>query len=529
MGSSMFRKIGFASLIMMASVFASRVIGLVREMVIASAGGASGHVDAYQIAFVLPEILNHVVASGFLSITFIPIFTRYLASGDEEGGWRAFSLVMTVFGSLLLVMIAVAEIFASDLVQLLAPGITDPALLGAATHMTRIILPAQIFFFAGGLFMAVQFARERFAVAALAPLVYNLGIISGGLFLGGRLGMAGFSWGVLGGAFFGNFVLQWIGARRVGLRFRPVFDLGHPDLATYIRLTLPLMLGLTMLFSTEIFLKFFGSYLAEGGIAGLNYALRIMFILVALVGQAVGVASFPFMARLVVEDRLEEMCRLLDTLLKHLGLVMPFSALFMVLRREIVVICYQRGRFDAGAVDLTTEALGWLMIGAVAFAAQTVVVRGFYAMQNTLLPSVIGTAAVLLSLPLYILGLKAGGIGGVALACSLAAVIQAALLYGIWNRRTGNRQGRTVWRAYLKTAAGSVVLGGVAWGVRQVLLGWIEPVGFVGSLAVAAGTGMVFCLLLVGVARRLGMNGVHIVIQRLLARWTRRAQPSVHS
>ncbi|MBI9085177.1 MAG: murein biosynthesis integral membrane protein MurJ [Desulfobacterales bacterium] len=522
----MFRKIGFASLIMMASVFASRVIGLVREMVIASAGGASGHVDAYQIAFVLPEILNHVVASGFLSITFIPIFTRYLAAGDEEGGWRAFSLVMTVFGTFLVVMIAVAEIFAWDLVRLLAPGITDPVLLGAATHMTRIILPAQFFFFAGGLFMAVQFARERFAIAALAPLVYNLGIICGGLLLGGRLGMAGFAWGVLGGAFFGNFALQWIGARRAGLRFTPVFDLGHSDLRTYVRLTLPLMLGLTMLFSTEIFLKFFGSYLAEGGIAGLNYALRIMFILVALVGQAVGVASFPFMARLVVEDRIEEMSRLLDTLLRHLALVMPLSALFMVLRREIVVICYQRGRFDAGAVDLTTEALGWLMIGAVAFAAQTVVVRGFYAMQNTLLPSVLGTVAVLLSLPLYIIGLKAGGIAGVALACSLAAVIQAVLLYAIWNRRTGSPGGLTVWRTYLKTAMGSVVLGGLAWGVRQALIVWIEPAGAAGSLVVAAGTGAVFCLLLVVAARRLGIEGFDAVAGRLRARWVRRAQPS---
>ena len=140
-----------------------------REMVIASVGGATGHVDAYQVAFILPEILNHVVASGFLSITFIPIFTRYLAAGDKEGGWRVFSLVMTVFGTFLALMIVGAEVFAADLVRLLAPGLSDPALLAAATAMTRIILPAQFFFFTGGLFMAVQFATERFAIAALAP------------------------------------------------------------------------------------------------------------------------------------------------------------------------------------------------------------------------------------------------------------------------------------------------------------------------------------------------------------------------
>ena len=252
--------------------------------------------DAYQIAFALPEILNHVVASGFLSITFIPVFARYLSRDMEEQGFEVFSLVFNGFGLILVTGIIGAMIWTPFFVHLLAPGITDPATFSLAVRMTRIILPAQFFFFAGGLFMAVQFAREKFLIPALAPLIYNSGIICGGLFLYPSLGMEGFAWGVLGGAFAGNFVLQWAGAARQGLKFRFLINFFHPDFIHYVRITLPFMVGLTVTFSTEILMKFFGSFLAPGHIAAMNYALRIMFILVGLFGQAVGMASYPFMA-----------------------------------------------------------------------------------------------------------------------------------------------------------------------------------------------------------------------------------------
>ena len=216
-------------------------MGLIREMVIAGVAGADTAVDAYRVAFVVPEILNHILASGFLSVTFIPIFSGYLAEKRDDEGWHVFSLILTVFGAFLLVLVLVAEIFAPSLIGLLAPGRTDPVFLAMAVRMTRIILPAQVFFFAGGLLMAVQFAREQFFIPALAPLVYNLGIILGGVLLAAFCGMEGFAWGVLGGSLVGNFAIQIWGARRIGMRFAPVWQWRHPDLWRYLRLTLPLM------------------------------------------------------------------------------------------------------------------------------------------------------------------------------------------------------------------------------------------------------------------------------------------------
>ena len=213
---SIYKKVGIAAVIMMASVFLSRLFGLFRLMTIAYVGGRNGDVDAYQAAFVIPEILNHIVASGFLSITFIPIFSRYLSQHQEAQGWEVFSIILTCFGSLLLLFIILAHVLAPDLVALLARGRPDPVFREHVVRMTRIIMPAQFFFFAGGLFMAVQFAKEKFLIPALAPLIYNLGIIAGGFGLGTRVGMEGFSWGVLAGAFCGNFVLQWWGGAASG-------------------------------------------------------------------------------------------------------------------------------------------------------------------------------------------------------------------------------------------------------------------------------------------------------------------------
>ena len=465
--SSLNKRVGFAALIMMASVLLSRVIGLLREMVIARYGGAAAEVDAYNIAFIIPEILNHVVASGFLSVTFIPIFSEYLAAQREEEGWKVFSAILSVFGVVLAVLMALAWLLAPYLVPLFAPGITSAEVLRSATRMTRIILPAQLFFFAGGLLMAVQFVKEQFKLPALAPLIYNLGIILGGITFARWIKMEGFAWGALAGAFMGNFLLQYFGAKRAGMKLSFSFEVYHPDLKKYLLLTLPLMAGLTMTFSTEFFARFFGSYLPAGGVAAVNYALRVVFILVGFFGQAAGVASFPYLARLAAEDKLGEMNQLLnDTLRRFIALVIPFSALLIVLRHEIIFILFQRGRFDALATARTAEALALLAIGAFAFAAQTVVVRGYYATQNTLFPTLVGTLAVVASLPLYWFGVQEFGGKGLALAIAASAILQVALLYELWNRRSANAASRQVYAFFGKVMVLSAILG--------VLLHWVK-------------------------------------------------------
>ncbi len=489
-----YKRIGFAAMIMMGSVFLSRIIGVAREMVIAHIGGVSGGVDAYQVAFVVPEILNHIVASGFLSISFIPIFSKYLAEGRKEEGWRVFSLIMFCFGGALLLLIGLAEFFAEPLVGLLAPGLAPGPTAAFAVKMTRIVMPAQFFFFCGGLFMAVQFANGRFLVPALAPLIYNIGIITGGILLGPRLGMAGFAWGALLGGFLGNFVVQYGGARRVGMKFyRPA---PHPDLKEYIRLTLPLMLGLTPVFSLEIFFRFFGSFLPTGGIASINYGFRIMFILVGLFGQALGTAFYPFMARLVTENKIEAANELLNTTLRYITLSIPLCVLMMVLRQEVVFLLFERGSFDAKATAATAQVLLFLLPGAVAIATYTIVVRGFYASKDTLFPAVFCTIGALLTVPCYFFGIKWMGASGIGLAMSFSAFFQVILLFWAWNRRSKNAASVVVYKSFFKMICFGIGLFILLERLRPFLSKGIDASTIHGSLMLCGMVGSLGLLLI---------------------------------
>ncbi len=516
--SQTLKKIGFASFIMMASVFASRLIGLAREATIAMVGGATSGVDAYQVAFVIPEILNHVVASGFLSITFIPIFTRYISEKNETEGFRVFSIIFNGFGLALLLFMAVTIAFAPELIRLLAPGLKDASTIDLAVRMTRIIIPAQFFFFSGGLFMAVQFARERFFIPALAPLIYNIGIITGGYFLYPILGMEGFAWGVLGGAFAGSFLLQLYGARKVGLRYWLTFDLKHPDFIRYILLTLPLMLGLTMTFSTEILMKFFGSFLNEGSISAMNYALRIMFILVGFFGQAVGMASYPFLAQLAAKKDFVQLNTIMNQTLKFIFLVIPFSVLFMVVRQEVVMILFQRGAFDSQATALTSGVLPYFMLGAFAFSAQTIVSRGYFATQNTLFPALFSTACVLGTLPLIYLGMNFMGVKGVAFGLSLSVTVTCLALFEAWNRRSNNIKKSEVYLFLIKIILVSICIGIALQAIYLGVIRILVPGSLIANLTICVVMGLIF-LMIFGVTGKLfRIQEIHTLYEKIFRR-----------
>ncbi len=514
-GSRPINTIGAATLIMMGSIFLSRITGVAREMLLAAVSGAGSEVDAYRVAFVLPEILNHILASGFLSVTFIPIFSLYLTENEEADGWYTFSNIFTVFGALLLMLILAGMLLAPQVVPLLAAGRQDPEFIALAVRMTRITLPAQFFFFAGGMLMAVQYSRAHFLLPALAPLIYNLGIICGGWLLGRRLGVEGFCWGALAGAAIGSFAIQLAGAVQIGMKFRPTFDLGHPDLKRYIKLTLPLMVGLTMVFSTELFSKFFGSFLPEGAIAWIDYAMRVMLILVGFFGQAVGVASYPLMARLAAQGRMAELNDTINKVLRYLAIVIPVSVLVAILRHEIVAVLFQRGRFTPEDTRMTALTLACLMVGAIAFVSQTVVNRGFYATQNTLLPAVFGTAAVIASLPVYWLGLTALGVAGVGLAISASALFQTVLLFAVWNRRSGNQAAGGVYRAYLAATVAGLVIGAILWPLHRTLQAVLENPTLIANLSVIGIVSVTFAVLTGLWGWFFKVEGIHYLIGRV--------------
>ncbi|MGE5246706.1 MAG: murein biosynthesis integral membrane protein MurJ [Verrucomicrobiota bacterium] len=448
---------GRAAALMMASVFLSRILGYARDAVIAYQHGATPDTDAYFAAFTIPDFLNYLLAGGALSITFIPIFSRYLAEGREEEGFRSFSTIATIMGTAMVFFIVLGEFLAGRVIPLVAPGFSA-AQASVAARLTRIVLPAQVFFYLGGLLMAIQYARKQFFLPALAPLVYNAAIIAGGLLAGRDHGMEGFAWGVVAGSFLGNFALQLYGARRGTFAFRPRIDFADPGLKEFIRLSIPIMLGFSLVMVDEWTTRVFGSFLLVGAITWLNNARRLMLVPVGIFGQASGVASFPFLSGLMAQGKKQEMWDTLSLTLRWVFLVSSaVAAAVFVLSREVVLLVYQRGAFNIDDTMHTATALSAFGIGIPFWCAQSIVSRGFFAMKDTWTPTIAGTAAWVVALPIYYLLQRSYGVFGLALASTAGILLYAGALYAILMRRTVGRKGIPELLEYGRMAAAAVL------------------------------------------------------------------------
>src|SRR5271170_3780210 len=292
-----------ATLLLMLSAFLSRIIGLVRVKYIAYLFGAGPQTDAFNSAFQLPDMIEYLVLGGAASVTFVTILSRYRESGRDEDGARAMSVILT---SMLLVLggaILFAEFFAPLYVRWWFKGFT-PEQSALCTAMTRILLPGQLLFFAGGVFGSVMLVRKQFALQAVTPLIYNVGIILGGVFLAKLMGIRSLAWGALAGVFVGPFTMNAIGAHRAGVRYRPMIDWSNPGLREWVRLSIPLMLGVSLVSFDSWIMNYFASG-DHGAITLLAYAKNLFAAPVAL-GQAAGAASLPFLASLFGRSKTDE-------------------------------------------------------------------------------------------------------------------------------------------------------------------------------------------------------------------------------
>ena len=233
-----------ATLLLMGTVMVSRVIGYVREAYIAYAFGAGPQTDAYVAAFTLPDWLNYLVAGGAASITFISIYTRFLAEKREADAEKTFSIIITVMTVVMILGTIVTEILTPQFVRwMFGPTAThggfSPEQIELCVHLTRILLPAQIFFYVGGVVSAVLLSHRLFLFPALGPLLYNVFIIVGGVIGGRRMGIASLAYGALAGSLIGPFLASVIGAAKIGTGYKPSLDITNPAFREWVKLSLP--------------------------------------------------------------------------------------------------------------------------------------------------------------------------------------------------------------------------------------------------------------------------------------------------
>jgi putative peptidoglycan lipid II flippase len=418
----------------MASAFFSHIIGLVRLKYIALLFGSGMEADAFYAAFVLPDMISYFLVGGAASITFVTILTRYRETGREEEGQRSLSVILTTMFLVLGSAIVLAEIIAPWYVHWWFPGF-DPVKAALCTRLTRIVLPAQLFFFGGGVFGAVLLVRKQFSVQAVTPLIYNLGTIVGGLFLVHRLGVSSLAMGTLAGAILGPFLLNAVFAWRVGTRYRFILDWHDEGLREWVRLSLPLMVGVSLVSADNWIIAHFASNVM-GAVSLMTYAKQLFTAPMTILAQAAGAASMPFFASLWSKQRHYEFATgVADSVSRVASLGLLATSAMIALAVPLVELLFMGGRFS---LRDARECAGYFAIFSISmflWSAQAIYARAFYAAGNTFVPMAAGTVVTLVSLPIYYSLYHGYGAIGLAVASDIGIAMQTVALAVLLHRR----------------------------------------------------------------------------------------------
>jgi putative peptidoglycan lipid II flippase len=425
-----------------------------------------------------------------------------MEKNQPREAWKTFSVVATVMTVIISVLIVLGEVFAHKLVLITNPGFAHiPHKVDDTVHLTRILLPAQLCFFLGGLMMGSLTARHIFIGQALGPIIYNIGIIIGGIFLTQTYGVAGLCFGAVGGALIGNLLLQWILVRRSGgyfvpppiretwtywkqkrtgeIRQMPATLAGywkHPGARKVWRLMLPVILGLALPPISTIINKMFASTLGNGPQSALMNANKLMNIPIAIFGQAAGIAIFPTMAAQAARKDMVALRRSVNFGVRSiLFLTIPASVFLIILSMPMVQLMLQTGKFSHEDAEIAAAALRSFAVGVFAWSTQAVVARGFYALQDTRTPVIVGTLVTILFftsnwlLIHFLHNRPFEATAGLALLTSISASVLMLVLLVLLGRRLCGLNMRRIAVSTAKILIASLVAGVVAFGVRIVM------------------------------------------------------------
>ncbi len=449
---------------MMASLFLSRVLGIIRDMIMAWQFGQNSSTDAYRLAFQIPDLLFFLVAGGALSSAFIPVFSEYLHTNREKEAWKLFSVVTTLMSIIVLAFIIFAWIFATPLASLIAGN--KQHLVPLVVVMSRIVLPAQFAFFVGGLMFGTLYSRQVFSIPGLGPNIYNIGIIFGALVLSQFFvpGVIGMSWGALIGAMLGSFLVPLWAMRRLGSHFEPSLDLSHPGVKKVFRLMAPVVLGLSLPGVYALIMQYFATfYPIEGVNTALDSGNRLMQAPLGIFGQSLALAAFPALAQFFAQDRMDlyrgQLGRTVRTVIY---LSMPVSALLIAVPRPIISLVFQHGRFTAQNTAMTASCVRMFGIGIVAWCVHPVLMRGYFAMHKSVKPIVMGTITTLVFVFLSWVFISLGmSFQSLALSGSLAAIFLAVTMCVGLSKDIGGLDLAGIAGAFGKTALASAIPGAI--------------------------------------------------------------------
>jgi putative peptidoglycan lipid II flippase len=455
----------------------SRILGYLRDVIIAKFFGASLATDAFIVANRIPNYLRRLFGEGTLNASLVPVFTEYLEQRSRKDAWELANVVITMVSSVLTLFVVLGMIFTPAVVQLIAPGFSESAEQFSLTVLlTRVTFPFALFMGLSASFMGILNSLKHFGSPAIAPAVLNIAIILCALFLSPLLSVPilSLSIGVLLGGIC-QFLVQIPFLVRKGFRFAPRFEMAHKGMRRVARLMMPVMIGQSVLQINLFVSNILASFLAAGSISYLFFADRLVQFPLALFGVSAATAMLPTISSHAADERISEMIdALARTMRMVLFLMVPSMVGLIVLGVPIISVLFQRGQFDHTATLATASALMYYSLGLWAFSEVRVVAQAFYALQDTVTPMKIGAVAVATNVVLSIALMYPMRHNGLALANSLASMLNMLLLVWVLRVRIGPLQGRPFLISFGKILLASLVMGICAYyGARAEI--WSVP------------------------------------------------------
>ena len=463
-----------------AAVLFSRITGLVREVVFAKYFGAGMVFDAFLAAFRIPNLTRDLVAEGALSAAFVTTFSQYLATKSEGEAFRLSNRLATVLVPLLAVICLLGIVFAPQLIDVMFPGFAKvPGKADLAVKLARIMIPFLLFISLAAKAMGVLNSKGVFGIPALASAFFNVSSLVAGLILGFAAGpmlgidpIVGMAIGTLIGGIV-QYGCQWPSLRKIGLRFRPDFDLSDPGLRQMLVLMGPAGIGAAAVQINVFVNSVFASQITDaagnvmdGPVSWLGYAFRFMQLPLGLFGVAVASATLPAISRSAGRGHMNQFR---DTLSRSLGLVflltIPSAVGLTVLSESLVGAVFQRGEFGPIDTQQTSIALSFYCLGLAGYAAIKVLTPAYYALHDVRIPMIAGVVSIFLNYGLNWTFVRVWGWGhaGLAFSTSLVATFNFAVLFWMMKVKLGGIHGRRLTWSVLKIVVASALMGANCW------------------------------------------------------------------
>ena len=458
------------------ATFSSRILGFVRDMVLARIFGATPAADAFFVAYRVPNLLRELFAEGSMSSAFIPVFTEYQTLKSKRDAWELASAVFTTLLTIVTGITILGIILASGIVWLLAPGFhDDPAKLGMATLLTQIMFPYLIFISLAALAMGILNSMRAFAAPAFSPVFFNIFIIGCALFLSPTMPepILGVAIGVVAGGA-AQFAMQLPGLSLRGMLFGFRFTLRHPGLRRIGALMVPSLLGLSVTQINITVSTILASFFA-GGPTYLFYGMRLIQFPLGIFGVALATAILPTLSAQAARGDLDELRKTLGFGLRMiLFIILPAMLGLILLRQPIVHLFFEHGTFTAHDTAETALAVLCYSVGLWAFGGVRIIVSAFYSLQDTRTPAISAAIAIAANLIFSLMLMSSLGAAGLALATALAAMVNGGILVAVLHRRLGGVEWGSVGRSSLRVLIASVPLVVICAWVAAAQL-WTHP------------------------------------------------------